>query len=279
LIRKGDKEVRTMKPERIAATTVALTAVDIVRKVSSGQTPSMSQLFFLVLGYLLLSAYLVWIQGEMRLGFPGLAAVLWLNLFMVGSFSNMVEGYFFTSVFESDAVFILGALAMIFFSGIQAGLAAIILERGEKTLRECLVEYLAETDAFGWFKRILIGTLSYFPVYFFFGMLVSPFVIPYYSDPSLGLIVPPFTVIIPVEILRGFLYVATLIPIAASLGADRRTSAVAFAGMLFIVGAFIPLLGDQGLPPQIIPYHLAEIFADSVVYGYVLARVLTKKKN
>ncbi len=266
-----------MKPGRIAAMTAALAAVDIVRKVSSGQPPSMSQLFFLALGYFLLSVYIARIQGEMRLGFTGLASLLWLNLFVVGSFSNMIEGYFFTNVFESDTVFIMGALTMIFFSGVQAGLAAIILEKGDRRLRGCLVEYLAETDAFGWFKRILIGTLSYFPVYFFFGMLVSPFVIPYYSDPSLGLIVPPFTVIIPVEILRGFLYVATLLPIAASLGADRRTSATAFAGMLFIVGAFIPLLGDQGLPPQIIPYHLVEIFADSVVYGYVLARVLTKK--
>jgi hypothetical protein len=237
----------------------------------------MSQLFFLALGYFLLSAYLAWIQGEMRLGFTGLVSLLWINLFVIGSFSNMIEGFFFTNVFESDAVFVMGALAMVFFSGVQAGLAAAILEKGDRRLRSSLVDYFAETDALGWFKRILIGTLSYFPVYFFFGMLVSPFVIPYYSDPSLGLVVPPFTVIIPVEILRGFLYVATLLPIAASLGAERRTSATAFAGMLFIVGAFIPLLGDQGLPPQIIPYHLVEIFADSVVYGYVLARVLTKK--
>ena len=271
--------MKTMKLKRIAAMTVGLAAVDLVRKLSSGQSLSMSQLFFLGLGYLFLSIYLVWVQGEMRLGFPELASVLWLNLFIVGSLSNMIEGYFFTSVFESDTVFVMGALAMLFFSGVQAGLASIILERGENGLRGSLAGYFAKRNAFGWFKRILIGTLSYFPVYFFFGMLVSPFVIPYYSDPSLGLIVPPFTVIIPVEILRGFLYVATLLPIAASLGANRRTTAIAFAGMLFIVGAFIPLLGDQGLPPQIIPYHLAEIFADSAVYGYVLARVLTKKKN
>lgn len=267
-----------MKQKRIAATTVGLTAVDLVRKMVWGQSPSMSQLFFFALGYLILSLYLEWLQGEMRLDFPGLTAVLWLNLFVVGSFSNMIEGYFFTSVFESALTFLMGGLVMLFFSGVQAGLASILLEKGETRLRENLVEYIAGTDAFGWFRRIMIGTLSYFLVYFFFGMLVSPFVIPYYSDPSLGLVVPPFTVIIPVEILRGFLYVATLLPIMASLGADRRTNAVAFAGMLFIAGAFIPLLGDQGLPPQIIPYHLAEIFADSVVYGYVLARVFTKKK-
>ncbi len=267
-----------MKQKRIAATTVGLAAVDLVRKMWSGQSLSFSQLFFYVLGYLFLSMYLAWIQGEMRLDFTGLASVLWLNFFIVGSFSNMIEGYFFTSIFESGLVFIMGGLAMLFFSGVQAGLASFILEKGEKRLMGNLVKYFADTKVFGWFKRITIGTLSYFPVYFFFGMLVSPFVMPYYGDPSYGLVVPPFTVIIPVEILRGFLYVATLLPLAASLGAERRTSAVAFAGMLFIAGAFIPLLGDQGLPSQIIPYHLAEIFVDSVVYGYVLARVFAKKK-
>ena len=271
--------MKTMKLKRIAAMTVGLAAVELVRKLSSGESLSKSQLFFFALGYLFLSIYLMWVQGEMRLGFPGLASVLWLNLFVVGSFSNMIEGYFFTSIFESDTVFLMGALVMLFFSGVQAGLASFILERGENGLRGSLARYFADTNAFDLFKCITMGTLSYFPVYFFFGMLVSPFVIPYYSDPSLGLIVPPFTVIIPVEILRGFLYVATLLPMAASLGADRRTNAVTFAGILYIVGAFIPLLGDQGLPPQIIPYHLAEIFADSVVYGYVLARVLTKKSD
>ena len=266
-----------MKPERITAMTVALTAVDVVRKVSLGETPSMSQLFFFALGYLLLSVYIVWVQSWTRLGFPGLAFVLWLNLFVVGSFSNMVEGYFFTRVFESGTAFLMGVLAMLCFSGVQAGLASIIHEKGEKRLRSNLVEYLTDTNALGLLKRVTMGTLSYFPIYFFFGMLVSPFVLPYYSDPSLGLIVPPFTLIIPVEILRGFLYVATLIPLAVSLGSDRRTNAVAFAGMLFIVGAFIPLLGDQGLPPQIIPYHLVEILADSIVYGFVLSWILTKK--
>jgi len=218
LIIQGVKAVKAMKPGRIAALTVTLTAIDMVRKISLKETPSMSQLFFFALGYLLLSIYLAWIQGEMRLSFPGLASVLWLNLFMVGSFSNMVEGFFFTSVFESGSEFMMGALVMLFFSGVQAGLASIILEGGEKRLKECLREYFAETSAMSWLKRVAIGALSYFPIYFFFGMLVSPFVMPYYSDPSLGLIVPPFTLIIPVEILRGFLYVAALLPIAASLG-------------------------------------------------------------
>jgi hypothetical protein len=110
-------------------------------------------------------------------------------------------------------------------------------------------------------------------------MLVSPIVIPYYRGPSFGLVVPPFTVIIPLEIVRGLMYVACLLPIAAAVGSDRRTMATALTGMLFIPGALMPLLADQGLPTPIIPFHLVEIFADSAVYGYVLARLLEAKNG
>lgn len=268
-----------LKQRRVAATTIGLVAVDLVRKTLSGESLSTSQLFFFVLGYLFLSIYLAWIQGEMRLCFAGLASVLWLNFFVVGSFSNMIEGYFFTSVFESDTVFIMGALAMLFFSGIQAGLASIILEKGGNGLMGNLVEYFADAKTSGLIKRITVGTLTYFPVYFFFGMLVSPFVMPYYRDSSLGLIIPPFTVIVPLEVFRGFMYVICLIPITAALASGRRNTAIAFIGMLFIPGALLPLLADQGLPAPIIPFHLVEIFADSVVYGYILARLLEVKKG
>jgi len=130
-----------------------------------------------------------------------------------------------------------------------------------------------------WAGRILAGTLSYFPVYFFFGMLVSPFVMPYYTDSSFGLVIPPFTVIVPLEVLRGLMYVACLFPLVAALYSDRRTTAAAIIGMLFIPGALLPLLADQGLPAPIIPFHLVEILADSVVYGYILAWLLGLKKE
>jgi len=127
--------------------------------------------------------------------------------------------------------------------------------------------------------RVALGALSYLPVYFFFGMLVIPFVMPYYTDPSMGLVIPPFTTIIPLEVLRGLMYVAVLLPVTACLDADRLTTSVALAGLLFIPGALLPLLADQGLPAQIIPFHLVEILADSVVYGHILARLFVSKKR
>lgn len=264
---------------RVAVLGVGLSALDVARKIVSGSGLSSSETLFSVTGNLVLAYYLLWLQGATSLRRRDNALILWLNLFVVGSFSNMLEGYFFTNVFDSAYAFIAGSAFMVVFTGLQAVYASFTLPEGDKGLKDSLDSYLATRGGSGWVIRVLAGTLSYFPVYFFFGMLVSPFVMPYYRDPSFGLVVPPFTVIVPLEVFRGLMYVACLLPIAAALGSDRRTTAIALIGMLFIPGALLPLLADQGLPAPIIPFHLVEIFADSAVYGYVLARLLERKEG
>ena len=147
---------------------------------------------------------------------------------------------------------------------------------GEESLNVSLKEYLSSRSYGSWIKRIATGSVMYFPIYFFFGMLIFPFVAEYYSDPSLGLRVPGFEVIIPLEFFRGFLYVIVLIPVMASVKGNRRTGFIALSSTLFIPGAFIPLILETSLPPEIIPFHLFEILADSLVYSFALSRILSK---
>jgi len=262
------------KEARVALIGVSYTAIDAARKLLYEQSLPVQETVFTALGSLVLGLYMVWLQDRAKLRRSGLAILLWVNLFIVGGFSNMLEGYFFTDVFGSFEMFIMGAAVMLVSSGLQAAALAHLLQPGERYLRASFDEYMEKRGGGEWVRRLTAGTLTYFPVYFFFGMLVSPFVIPYYSDPSMGLVVPPFSVIIPLEIIRSLMYVAVLLPVIACLGGDFRNSSIALAGMLFIPGALLPLLGDQGLPAPIIPFHLLEILADSVVYGYLLARLL-----
>lgn len=267
------------KLTRITILAVGLTVIDALRKYAGGTGITVYETCFAIAGNVLLAYFLSWLQDRWKLQRRGTALLLWANLFIVGSLSNMIEGYYFTNVFESPNQFIVGGLFMLAFSGLEAGFASYMLPVGDNNLAERLKAYLGNRTKGNLAKSVVLGTVSYFPVYFFFGMLVSPFVMPYYSDPSMGLIIPPFSTIIPLEILRGFMYVAVLLPIAACLDANSWNTAVALIGMLFIPGALLPLLADQGLPVQIIPYHLVEIFADSVVYGFILARLLSSKKK
>lgn len=271
-----------MNSDRLRNTVViaiGLTVIDAARKLLSGAGLGFSETFFSVAGNLLLAYFLTWLQGRCRLQRRDVALLLWVNLFIVGSFSNMLEGYFFTSVFDSANQFIASGLYMLVFRGIEAGFVSYVLPAGENGLDEQLKIYLTGRTRLNLAMRVALGALSYLPVYFFFGMLVISFVIPYYTDPSMGLVIPPFTTIIPLEVLRGLLYVAVLLPVTACLDADRLTTSVALAGLLFIPGALLPLLADQGLPAQIIPFHLVEILGDSVVYGYILTRLFVLKKR
>jgi hypothetical protein len=119
--------------------------------------------------------------------------------------------------------------------------------------------------------------VGYFPVYFFFGALISPFVVPYYTNPSSGLKIPSFTVLIPLELLRGFLYVISLLSLFATIRASRRTVFAIIASFLYVPGALVPLMVPHSLPAEILPFHLVEILADSIVYGAVITWLLGRK--
>ena len=61
--------------------------------------------------------------------------------------------------------------------------------------------------------RIVLSSV----IYFTFGGIVSPIVLPYYTSLSYGLRMPGFEVLAPLEIFRGFLYVIALLPLLAAL--------------------------------------------------------------
>jgi len=70
-----------------------------------------------------------------------------------------------------------------------------------------------------------------------------------------------------------------LLPVIAALRGGKWTAFLALVLMLFVPGAFIPLIAAgaaSSLPAPIIPFHLLEILADSIVYGFALSRILGK---
>lgn len=268
-----------MNVGKIIQLTAGFIMVEVLARYVGGGSLMPIYLLGYGIGALLIAVYFDWMIPRLDYDKYNLMAALWLNLFVVGSFINMIEGWFFTTVFASPTIFLFGTVWTLFVSGIQAWLSVYLFNAsGSNNIISELDKLRSGLGDNGFIKAVLLGGLGYFPVYFFFGMLVSPFVIKYYNDPALGLVIPPFTLIIPLEILRGFMFVASLLPLIIGLR-DRRTLFIALAAMLFIPGSLIPMIGDVGLPTPIIPYHTVELFCDSVVYGYLLARVFTPKKD
>jgi hypothetical protein len=232
-------------------------------------------------GGILIALLLAWMLPKTALRRVDLIAVVWLVLFIVARFNNMLEGYFFTTVFASVSVFVSELFLSLLTTLVQAVMAGVLFPAGvpSRSLVSDLFSYVEQRQLASWTWRIVVSSLMYFPVYFVFGALISPFVVPYYTNPSLGLKIPPFAVIIPLEFLRGFLYVISLLPLLAAIRATRRTVFVTVASVLYVPGALVPLMVPHSLPAEILPFHLVEILADSIAYGAVITWLLSRKSS
>jgi len=224
-----------------------------------------------------MAAFLAWLVPKVHLKLESLAMMLWMLLFAVEYMINYIEALFFTTMFGGSYLsFVMALVRAAVSSGVVAALAAFVLggRRDFAGVWGSLDAYFSERTRRSWALRIAAASLAYFPIYFFFGMIVSPFVLPYYSNPVDGLVIPQFGVMAPVELLRGFLYVLVLLPLIAVLRTGKNLSFAALAAMLYIPGGFVALFGNSLLPPPIVPFHAAEILADSIVYGFALSRIL-----
>ena len=168
--------------------------------------------------------------------------IIWLALFVVQLFAGLIEGAFFTTAISSASVFLGGTIVSLLITAAEAGAAIALfpLPPASRRLRDLLRDYRWGVGSRAW--RLTVGGLAYFPIYFLFGGLVSPYAIPYYTDPSdgLGLVIPSFSVMIPVELLRGFMFVACIVPILAAWRLNRW-SAFLFSAAFLHLGRLRPL--------------------------------------
>jgi len=263
---------------RVLLLAVGLSSIGLVSAFLEGPL-SATSVAMNILSSVILSLFLAWFVSMIDLRRTHLIFLIWTVLFVIMYLNNMIEGYFFTTVISSPSVFAAGAVIILFVTLIEALIAGLILSTPARrdNLIAALRNYLTGRRTGSWAMRIVASSVAYFPIYFFFGAIVAPYVLPYYSDPSFGLVVPPFTVIAPLEVFRGFLYVVSLLPVIASVKSDRKTVFIVLTATLFVPGALIPLLtASASLPAHIIPIHLVEILADSIVYGFVLSRILAR---
>jgi hypothetical protein len=236
------------------------------------------------IGEVLIAITLAWVISKTHLRRLDLAGLLWLVLFVVQQFNNIVEGLFFTTLYSSATYLVQSVLTSLLTTFVESVLAAALFQPAihDMSLVSELSSYFDKRSAASWAWRIAVGSVAYFPIYFFFGALITPFIMPYYSNPSFGLRIPPFTVIIPLEFFRGFLYVLSLLGIFAAVKASGRTMSLVAACILYVPGGLVPLMlatAAAALPMAIIPFHLTEILADSVVYGAVITYLLSRKPS
>lgn len=266
---------------RLLLFAAAFTLLSIITHRSTQVAVSPNTLLPVIFGGLLIGLILWYILPRTLLRRSDLFVLVAATLFVIQSLSNMIEAYFFTSSFSSPEAFAWGIGVKLVLACGEAGAAVLLFNprEGGLSLFSSMKEYFSRRSTGSWTGRMIAGSVLYLPVYLLFGALISPFVIPFYTDPTLGLTIPPFSLIFPLELLRGFLYMCVLVPWFAVLKIPRRSMMVVLALVLYIPGALVPLLTVSNLPTQIIPFHLVEILCDSVVYGILLTLLLSTPQS
>lgn len=252
--------------------------IDIGFKYASLGVASIESVIASIISGVLLSIVLGFIFSNLSYGRRARIGVAWLSLFVIQYFSNFVEAVFFTTAIPDALTFIAASITGLIISFLEATLTGLLFGSGttNDSLNMNLAKYFDNGSSTDWAQRIIVSSLVYFPIYYIFGSIIAPMVLRYYNDPTqgLGLVVPSLGVIVPLEFLRGFLYVVALIPIIASLKVSSRTMFLCLTSFIFIVGSFVPFIAYSTLPAFLRLVHGAEILVDSIAYGAVLTYLL-----
>jgi len=128
-----------------------------------------------------------------------------------------------------------------------------------------------------WWWRVVVAWLAFPVIYVFFGMLVSPIVVPFYKDPSFGLTLPGWNTIFPVVLLRSALALAVTLPVLVLWSRSRRSLFVSLAVAFFAFMGLIGLAATTFFPPTLRVAHSIEILGDSVVYAWVLVALFVPR--
>jgi len=228
-----------------------------------------------------LAIFLAWFISKVDLKLASAFILIWFSLFMIGYFNNSLEAYFFTKQYQSIESFMMAMLISLFSALLESTSAILLLQpKGSRDITAALKSHISSRTRRSWMKRIIAASAAYFLIYVFFGMMVSPFVIPYYSQTSSGLVIPSFTIMIPLELLRGFIYAIVLLVVFAGINSGRRMNFVVASTLLYIPGAFLPLISSLvsfSIISSVAPFHIVEMLADSLVYGYAASRLIGAK--
>jgi hypothetical protein len=124
--------------------------------------------------------------------------------------------------------------------------------------------------------RFAAAAVLFVLVYFCFGTVVAPYVVPFYQNPALGLrlTIPGFNVILPLELARGLLCAMVLFPLIAILreGNTRSRWGIAFwiISVMVVLGSWHPMLSVTFWPVELRLAHGLELTADGMVYGLII---------
>ncbi|HET9224609.1 MAG TPA: hypothetical protein VFO07_19000 [Roseiflexaceae bacterium] len=233
--------------------------------------------WYLVPVSLILALTLSFIARGLSGGFVARWLILAAFVWIVYALNNYLEASIFSSYEAASPFMLVVFLAASIWGGAAAALLFAPGAPGTyfaANLRAFGEQYTIQ----GWVWRSLAALAAFPAIYVFFGSLVAPFVIDYYREQSLGLVLPGWAQIIPMQFLRSLLFLLACLPVLIAWQRSRRSLLLSLGWALFVLVGLLNLLQAIWLPATLRLVHTLEILADSFVYAWVLV-ILSRRSD
>jgi len=236
------------------------------------QADESTAVYYLLSGSVLLSLGLFSLAQKVKGAFLTRFLIVFLFFFACFGISVSLESSIYSSAEGYDLMILVLLLPIILFSFTSTSLTksqSLTETFSQRSIRFFKSKVLGE-----WAWRVVLTILSFPLVYFVFGIIVSSFVVDYYRESSYGLTIPDFGTIVVVQLVRSLFFLLVTLPIII-VWSGKKIQLVLLLGMahFVIVFSYDIVLAYQ-LPVILVLIHAIEILFDSLVYSWVIVRLL-----
>jgi hypothetical protein len=205
------------------------------------------------------------LAGNFILRWLSLAALVWL--------AYGVNTYLEAKIFTTYAAASMITVIMSLLAGLSGGAAAAWLFSPAGKTESFLTNtapFFGQFGHTGWIWRCLAAIGAFPAIYYFFGSLISPIVLPFYQQQGGSLVIPGLGTLLPVLFLRSFIFLVSCFMVVAAWQKTRISLFLSLGVTMFVLVGGIALLIGSFLPAILRVVHSFEILADSFSYAAVL---------
>jgi hypothetical protein len=197
------------------------------------------------------------------------ALITWLAYAWLG-INNTIEASIFTTIGGGASVIVI----MLFPCLSVSGAIVFLFDNSGIATAGSPHRFFANQSARQWPVRFLMAIVAFPVIYFVFGMPVGLIVGKLYQNQQFGLRMPSLTVVVAVRFLHSIIALLAALPILAVWSRSRRQFAWTFGLSLFVLSGLYGLIQAYWMPWTMRSVHCAELFLESLSYGWLLALLL-----
>ncbi|MFQ5738875.1 MAG: hypothetical protein ACE5JX_07650 [Acidobacteriota bacterium] len=218
---------------------------------------------------LLMAAALAYPVSRSRLSGPARLAVVFLAVAGLNVLLTQIEAFVFLRMEPRELVLI---TVNLLIQAAFLSLLAIVLFPSRADQASPDPSGGREWTPLGWTGRLALCSFLYLVLYLTAGLLILPYVKAFYDSQGTLNINP--ALVLPLQLIRGALYVGVVLPLLRSMSVSRWQSSLAIAFLFPIVHAVSGLLmPNPYLPAEVRHWHMIEIGWSNFVYGGIVGFV------